>query len=239
MDLIIPLGSESKSQNDELKILLRSVDKNAPGITRVILATVCPPEWIQNVELVPTEDSLKHNKDGNLIQKVLDSIRRFDIHGGFMFSADDNVFVKPCNVEDIPILYNSHGYDYYKKNPRRWHRRMARTFEFFRERGVEIPHSYECHAPQVFDADKVLKGMEDIDYRSGIGLGIYTAFRAVSGEAGSGIEQGSFKSTHENADGAKKPLDRMLAGYNDEAFLNGLWERLLELFPEKSRFERP
>ena len=73
VDLIIPLGNGSKSDNDELKILLRSLEKNGVGVRDVVVVTEVPPKWLTGVRIVNQGDPLSKNKDGNLLGKMLAS----------------------------------------------------------------------------------------------------------------------------------------------------------------------
>lgn len=238
LDLIIPLGNGSRSNDDELKLCLRSLDRNTQGIGRVILATKHIPEWIQNVTIVPMGDPLKHNKDGNLINKVVMALINLDIRGDFLLCADDNVFNLPLNLEDIPMICNGRGLNHFSANSdEKWFRRMRRTLEFVKSRGMPVDYNYDSHTPQKFNATKVLRGLGGIDYASDIGYCIYTLFRCVSGETG-GVHQNEYKTTHESEGSVNSSMDRMFVGYNDEAFLHGLRERLFEKYPDKSRYEK-
>ena len=235
-DLVIPLGVGSKSDNDELRILLRSAERNAIGLGRVIIPTQAPPKWLRNAIVVSCGDPLQHNKDGNLINKVLTALVREKVTGDFILAADDNVFCQPVNVSEIPMLYNTKGIGDFDPKGNRWRVRMLNTMEYLIGQGWPSDRNYETHTPQVFNAQKVLTGMQGIDYVSEPGFGIYSLFRCVSGEFPN-VTQNKCKTTHENVASADAPIDRMFAGYNDSAFLNGLRERLFEMFPDKSRFE--
>lgn len=237
LDLVIPLGIGSKHGNDELRILLRSVERNVRDIGRVVVVTQAVPDWLQNAVVVKCGDPLKHNKDGNLIRKVLTALDKLDIRGKFCLSADDAVFFKEIRLADCPLLFNSRGRDEFDANGKRWHRRMVRTFMFFGLQGCNLNHNYEVHAPQVFDADLIRKVIPTVDYQSDIGYCIYTLFRGMCHETG-GVEQSPYKDTIEEENQVDAPLDKLFVGYNDTAFDAGLRERLFGIFSEKSKYER-
>ena len=95
VDIIIPLGSGSQSNNDELKILLRSLEKNGRNFRNIIVVTDSPPAWLTNAKVVPVSDELKHNKDGNIIRKVLSALTVcYDITPEFVWTADDCAILK-------------------------------------------------------------------------------------------------------------------------------------------------
>lgn len=100
VDLIIPLGNGSKSKNDELRLFLRSLEKYGRGIRNVIVVASDPPEWLTGVKVIQMDDPLKHNKDGNIIRKILAAISSDDITPEFAWSSDDCVLL---SVFDLSI----------------------------------------------------------------------------------------------------------------------------------------
>ena len=49
VDIIIPLGTGSKNNNDELRLFLRSIEKNGIGYRKIIVVASEIPNWLQNV----------------------------------------------------------------------------------------------------------------------------------------------------------------------------------------------
>lgn len=233
-DLIIPLGTGSKSNNDELKILLRSADRNAVGLGRVIIVTQEPPAWLRNAYIVPMGDHIEHNKDANLINKVILALATFGIREDFILCADDNVFNQKTDLDAMPMLYNSKSN--FKEDGNNWQKRMVRTMDFLVAKGMPSDRNYETHTPQMFNAGRIFKGIKGIDYIAEPGYGIYSLFRCISDDKPD-MEQSRFKTTHESEESVKAPMNKMFVGYNDKAFLNGLRERLFRAFPDKSRYE--
>ena len=109
-------------------------------------------------------------------------------------------------------------------------------------RGVPLEHHFDIHAPQYFaDAQELLRRMEGVDYTSGGGLTIMTAFRVVMGETGNAMPQACWKETfehHSEDKAAATDFARPLVGYNDAGFESCLRARLFARFPRKSRFEK-
>ena len=102
VDLIIPLGNGSKSGNDELKILLRSVERNGLGVRNVIVVTDAPPKWLTGVRIVDQGDPLPKNKDGNILGKMLAAITSDGISDEFAWSSDDCALLKPFDFATLP-----------------------------------------------------------------------------------------------------------------------------------------
>lgn len=241
MDYIIPLGSGSRSDNDELRILLRSLERNAYNLGRVIIVSQCAPEWLRNVIVVPMGDELPHNKDGNIINKILTGIKTVGLTGEFVWSADDLAVVKPVDLASLPPIWNRNGRAHFAKEARkpkhRWHERMVRTFDLAEEIGVALECNYEAHAMQRLNANELLNAISGIDYESGLGYGIMTLFAMRTGRMG-GEPQERWKTCHETEESAKAGFGTVpFVQYNDKAFLNGLRDRLFQTFPMKSRYE--
>lgn len=237
-DVIIPLGTGSRSDNDELRILLRSIERNYLDRNRVIIACENLPAWCSDrVVHVKAADTEAHNKDANLHAKVLAAIGQCEV-GKFMFCADDNVFMQPVLDIGMPVLHNPRTAADFTATSR-WRIRMLNTFEFAKANGVPIKYNYECHAPQLFDGPAVHDAMSSIDFRKQPGLCIYTTWRVVTDTWRDSLDQHIYKETAES-DTCLSSLTygKMFLGYNDSGFSAGLRERLLALFPDKSEYER-
>ena len=245
-DIIIPLGTGSKIDNEELRMLLRSIEANLSGYGRVFIVTTNPPEWLNTdaVSIVPIADKYTDNKDANLHLKTLETIKRYDIQH-FLWCADDNVFMQPVRACDIPILRNHRPRESFDDAGGRWRARVKHTFDWAESIGARLDYNYEVHAPQVFDARKVLAGMAHVDYVTQPGLTIYTAWRVVSDTWRESLPQGDYKITLEacTTESVAELKDsylqsRMFLGYNDVAVGAGIIARLRQIFPRKSRFEK-
>ncbi len=235
VDLAIPLGTGSRSGNDELKILLRSIEKNGIGIRNILVVTDRVPDWLTGVKIIPLGDTYEKNKDGNIIRKILAAAVSEGISEEFAWSSDDLALLKPFDFETMPPIYNSRGKERFPVDGTLWQRRVRRTFEFLESRNLNLPHNYESHTPHRYPARKLARAMRNVDYTSGTGYSINTLFHGLLGITG-GFDQTLFKETCEKNSGWK--LDKVLVGYNDTAFLHGLREELFRRFPEKSKYER-
>lgn len=235
IDLVIPLGTWSKSGNDELKILLRSIEKNGTGIRNILVVTDHVPDWLTGVRIVLLGDVYEKNKDGNIIRKILAAAVSEGISEEFAWSSDDLALLKPFDFETIPPIYNVRGKDSFPADGTIWQRRVRKTLEFLENRNLTLAHNYESHVPHRYPVRKQVRAMRNVDYAADIGYSVNTLFHGLLGMTG-GFDQRLFKETCEKDSGWK--LDKTLVGYNDAAFLGGLRKVLFKLFPEKSRYER-
>lgn len=241
-DIIICLGNGSMNGNDELRIMLRSLERHADDIGRMFVATHYAPKWLDSskVTIVDIDDVFISNKDANLHRKTLETIRRYNV-GKFCWLSDDVVFNSRTTLGRIPILHSDGEKETYDRKST-WLDRLRNTFHFAECCGQECKYSYDVHAPQTFDGQKLLEGMDGVDYEHGLGLTIFTAWRAVCGEIGTENEEsvGMWKETLENAQTANAAkFDKNFIGYNDAAFNTySFRKRLFAMFPEKSSFEK-
>jgi len=242
--LLIPLGNGSQHNNDELRFLLRSVEKNLGGISTIYLMTSFKPDWIvedNGLVVEPLPDKYTDDKDANLIFKTNETIRKHNI-GKFVWCADDNVFLKPINADEIPIIHNHRDNSvFYKETLTKWQHRVRNTLEWAKSIGVNLPHNYECHCPQTFEGQKILENM--VEYYPNQKT-IYTLYRVVTNTWQGSKDQRVFKHTFE------LPMDESVTqitdgelmakpfmGYNDQC-VDRVLARLKQLFPNKSKWEK-
>lgn len=67
MDVVIPLGSGSRWQDNELRFCLRAVEKHLKGYDRIYIVGR-KPDWIQNIEFIPYVEA--HTRERNIMEKV-------------------------------------------------------------------------------------------------------------------------------------------------------------------------
>lgn len=233
VDVIIPLGPGSvDGQNDELKILLRSLEICCTGVGRIIIVTDCPPDWLDpdTVCILPMGDKHDDNKDANLIDKTLAAIEKFNVKS-FIWMADDNVIMRPLDLREAPKVFNNRTRSSFT-DQRIWHNRMRHTFDVF----PQLTCNFDSHTPQPFkNAAKLLQAMRSVNYQAKPGLCIMTAFYAAMGEIDGGIDQNTVKTT------AGKDFDgdidtRLYLGYDDKGFPS-IKRKLFSIFYDHSHYE--
>lgn len=236
IDIIIPLGPGTCSHNDELRLFLRSLQKNGLGAGTVWLVTACPPEWLapgNGLRVLHMADRFAHNKDANLFEKVrlgMDVSECEDV----VWTCDDCAILQPLYLPELPVIYNTRTLADFDDD-RKWTVRMRTTL---RELGLE-GGNFDTHCPQRWNRLAALAAIEATPYEKPAGRCINTSVmgRMLGGIPAGAVEQDAVKETvEEHGDDAK--LDRWFVAYNDWGFLNGLRERLFVLFPEKSRWEK-
>ena len=240
VDTIIPLGNGSKAGNDELRLLLRSLERNAVNVRHILLVTDCAPEWLapgNGLEVVPCADTHRHNKDANIFGKVLAGMERAET-ADIVWTCDDCAVLRACDFAALPVLYCRRSRREFGV-AKRWDRRMRATMK---ELGLEHWH-FDTHTPQRWNRAEAQVALSWTPYLCRRGRCINTAVigRMVGPALPAGAEeQSAWKETCQDEEGGKAAkLDKVFVAYNDAGFIwTGLRERLFGLFPEKSKWEK-
>lgn len=242
--IIIPLGNGSwQGKNDELRLLLRSLERNALDLGEVYLVTDCCPEWVDRKALtvVPIPDIYKDCKDANLFNKVHETLKMHPEIGKFVFMADDNLFSKPVVLEDIPPIRNHRPNSvFYKGNLTKWQRRAKSTLEWAKSLGVCLEHNFEAHCPALLDGERIREKMDTFKYYpdSTNGKTIITTWRVVTDSWRESESQTDWKETYEMPCTAiDVRFDKPFIGFNDIGF-SCIREELFRRFPRPSRYEK-
>lgn len=237
-DVVIPLGTETASDNLELRLLLRSLDKYASNIGQVWLVTQRAPKWLKNVNVLPCDDPHKHNKDANIIRKVMTAVKHPDMANNFIFASDDQLLTKPLDLDKAPVVYNNRGPKEIMNmpNPNNWHKRLMNTFRILKEKGHELTCNYESHTFQPMIKSNFLSVFSEIPYEKDPGVTINTAYYGLLGYPPM-VFQDTVKVTFETEKIAIPKELKLYVGYNDKAFTRGLAYFLLGYFFGKSRYE--
>lgn len=245
--LLVPLrGTENPTNDAELKYLLRSIERNATGLSKIYIMTTRKPKWlVENdmLEVVPLQDA-PLQKDGVLIFKTLMCLKRKNITGDFCWCADDNVFMQSIDIRSIPPIHNHRPNSIFYKEPQTiWRKRVRHTLEWAKSKGVELQHNMEPHCPQIFNADKVLANAKDEEWQDETGLTIMTYFHVITDTWQDSEDQTKWKQTYELPMEEIRTMKKEefctmpFLGYSDPALQSGMLERLEEIFSEKSQFE--
>jgi len=244
VDIAIPLGPESRSNNDELRLFLRSLEEHGSGWRRVLLMTDCAPEWLAEddaLRVYPAHDHHRHNKDANLFEKMELALAITD-GTDMVFAADDCTLLQDVDFSRLPPIWNPRKPDEFARPADgtdwgKWKRRMWHTLK---ELGMEWGN-WDTHTPQRWNVAAARKAIRETPYKKPEGRCIDTAVmgRWFGGERPEdAVHQDTVKETVESQEeAAKARLDKVFVVYNDDGFLAGLRERLFERFPAPSRWE--
>ena len=238
-DIIIPLGPGSKFNNDELRISLRSVEKNL-DVDKVYVATTMDIPWLKNVIKVPVDDPWDNNKDKNLIYKVVKTLEMYPEIDKFYFWSDDFVILQHIGSNHINI-YNDRSLDYFKANPptTKWQKRLANTLNILKVYGYDASVNWDSHTPLLLSSKDIVSRATLFEYDSfAANYTVCTLLAFINGlTKKDGIHQDLVKVSYESEFKGEIDTRFKYLGHNDLAFSTGLREKLFELFPDCSKYE--
>lgn len=148
MTVLYPLGTGSRYGNFELRMSLRSIEKNLSGFTNVVLIGEKPP-WIHNITHVGFKDTSRI-ADQNICRKILRACECEEVTEDFLFFNDDHFLLHPFTI-DFPYFYNDTLEKYVKKKSGSEYAKRARnTLDYLINRELPIKH-FDIHTPIIYN----------------------------------------------------------------------------------------
>jgi len=245
MDVVYPLASGnhgrkklgSRWENNELRYSLRSLQQYFPKIGRVFIVTEKLPDWLTNVVHLYAQDTHTHNKDGNLIDKVLLACRA-GVSETFIRLSDDQCLLKEWDGCGAWHMGDQFSFEQeIKRN--KWWKRFARTYQYLEEHGRPT-FFYDCHCPIPVVRDEFIRAVEGVDYATPPGMCINTLYcnsvdiprEKMNGQKIAVYRQMGPKKL------ARSTKGKLFLGYSDACCNKALKQFLQDRFPNPSRFER-
>jgi len=238
VDVIYPLGTGSRWDNDELRFSLRALEANFLDLGKVFVVGECPA-WLTGAIHIPMPDIFRYNKDANLISKILAACHHPDVTSHFVRSSDDELLLKPVRFDELCPFHRGHVRDRSGRNL--WRRRMRRTARYLK-RCDRTTYAYDCHLPVPVDTEKFRRIMRKAPYERGIGFTIDTLYFNSCNLADHVRVNRKLLRLRRPAPGLRKLRRRMrratYLNYNDGSLDSTLKKALRQTFPNPSRFEK-
>ena len=113
IDVIYVMGSGSAASGDmPLKWSLRSLEKFASGIDRVVVCGHCP-SWLSDKAVkIPIDPKTEHGgKSWNILYAYRTAITGAGIDKPFLYSSDDHYLCRPVDLRKWPRYFNKGKWD--------------------------------------------------------------------------------------------------------------------------------
>ncbi len=104
MDIVIPVGTESRWADNELRFTLRSIEKNLTGYCKVYIVGWCPP-WVQNVVHIKKDDRAG-KKQFSIYSKTKAAFEHPECSDSILFWNDDHFLMGSMDVKDFRYWYD-------------------------------------------------------------------------------------------------------------------------------------
>lgn len=243
-DFVIPLKADEGiwADNNELKYLLRSVEQNFP-VRNVIIVGDKMPKWLNEETAIFLEipDEFSHNKDANIINKVLEAACFPDITPTFFWSCDDHLVLRKPKADELKPFFLSD-----LKNEQAWFwsgvwkKGLKRTLEFL-EFNKKTTYHYDVHVPQPVNAEKFRSIFEGFAHQENERFTINTFYFNQAGlkkHHHIGILKATFEMPVSNMSEIETSCyNRLYVGYNNAGLTSQLQKFIVKKFPNKSKYE--
>jgi hypothetical protein len=249
VDVLLPIGPGSRYGDFELRAALRSIEKHARGLRRVVIVGRIPG-WLREtdrVRIVPREE-FRANKASRISLKVLWALEHLDLTKRIAFWNDDYLMLRPFDLRGIPSYFRGR---LWRNGTDQWSRLLDHTGVVLRQAGLPVRH-FDIHIPILLDREKflalspwwkrsrtdklgyVMKSVYGNHYCRGADG---TTIGQPGPEAAISAQDCKLKGTWKaRIDGVAKR--RWVLSYGDAALQAGLLEWIEKRFPEPCAAER-
>lgn len=162
-DLVYPIGSGSIWQDNELRYSIRSFVKYFDQLGKIFIVGQ-KPEFLNwnNSRLIYIEcdDPYRHNKDSNIINKVLRVCQEQTLSDDFLRASDDQIVLRRVNINDFypRYLIDLNGKQFPKGNS--WYKRLEKTIEILKNE-KKTTYFYDSHFPNICNKQSFIKVMQN------------------------------------------------------------------------------
>jgi len=236
MDVIIPHNTSSYWECNELRYCLRALETNFMDL-RDIYIVGDSPAWTKKVINFPAEDVYKNNKGACIINKILSSIDAKFISDDFLFCSDDQIMLKPMFKEDIHPYYTydliGNRFNGYNKF---WKKCLVNTRRALRKEKLPCLN-YETHTPKIINKSLFKSVMDKYDW---VNVQYPTHSLYFNNIIKNPIKMPDNYRAFFNQEGMDLSVldNKSFLGFNDIGLSWKLQNKLEELFPYKSRYEK-
>jgi hypothetical protein len=230
-DIVIPF-KRSKSDDEELRYALRSIEKNLSGYGNVYLVGD-KPSWVRNVEHLNIHDYPNH-RQSSVCTKVLAACQLPELSQKFLRWDDDHYLLKSMQVTDIKYWYSQTLSEWMK-------RKMGAAYRDVLQKAIDlygdVPY-YDIHTPIIFDKDLYSQEMACIA-REKTEVLIKTSYCIKAGVQGVEMKEKDLKI---DAPRVHWEIQRLIQGrtffsVGEFGFNLSMRKVLQAIYPKKSKYE--
>jgi hypothetical protein len=247
IDLLIPLGPGSCSNNDELRYCLRSICRYVIGVRDVYIVGV-RPSWLRHDDFGslhwrpwPGCPSV-WNKQARIARKLCWSFEHLDLTSQVVVFNDDYVLNRAVDVRTIPTLFHGTLQEASKRGSDKVYKRaLLETSERLRDMGLTDYH-FDIHCPIIYRRKDFLEltnlFMDSAASPYGYVVKSLYGNSYLNREKAVEADDMKFNSNTASRDWLVSQIgSRWMFSYSDKAFTEGVGIWLAEQFPTKEDYE--
>jgi hypothetical protein len=228
MDIVIPVGTESRWHDNELRFTLRSIEQNLTGYRNVIIVGWCPP-WVQNVVHIKKEDRAG-KKQFSIFSKTMAAFDHEETSDSILFWNDDHFLMGGLDVKDFRYWYDGTIDEWGQKAIGNYKGAIRNTAEI---KGLNRFYT-DIHTPIIYQRAK-FKALAELDWSKE--YVIKTAYTMQ--------EVGNFEFLADLKVNKAMPYEQFKGKIEGRKWLSigpygvcpGLVQLLSEYFPKRSKYE--
>ena len=233
-DIVIPLGTGSPWQNNELRYTLRSIEKHLHGYRNIYIVGD-KPAWLQNVIHIPFKEvSLAAWKESNICHKIMEACLHPELTGNFLFFNDDHFLLRSINAGDFPFFHCGMMSERFEEikytNP--YARTIKNTLRL-----IGDGYNYDCHCPVLFNQESFLLIMNRIDWSKPFGYLMKSLYCNEMKIIGQYLPDCKINQRLEEAEIYDMIKDRPFFSVGNAGLTDVMKYVLNELYPVSSRWE--
>lgn len=154
IDILLPLGPGSHWDNVELRMAIRSIERHAQGLRRIVVVGSIP-KWLRETDRVlPVNLSeFRCNKASRISLKVKWAFEHLDLTDTVAFWNDDYILSQDTDLRTIPDYY--HGSLGHPNAKTAWQRLLQHASTVLAAAGLPTRH-FDIHVPILYERTKFL-----------------------------------------------------------------------------------
>lgn len=240
IDIVIPLGSGSIWQNNELRYALRSIEIHVKNFRNIFIIGDLP-EWAQNIIHIPYTET--GHASQNIMEKIKLAAQHQDITTEFLFSNDDIFFTSPIEAQLYPYFHRGPLNNAVLKNQNNWYQQyVIETINTLQER-AHATFNFDTHCPIRYNKHLFIDTMDKYDFEQKLTVkSIYCNTLNIQGEYMDDCKICGYRS--------KAAIESLITGRHvfsigdqclgDSPIRDSPMKTILKsMFPNPSKYEKP
>lgn len=171
IDLVYKIGINAEwDEYNELKYSIRSAVKYFSDLRNIVIVGNKPHWASDKIIHIPAKDPYTHNKDANLINKMILACLDERISDEFINISDDQFFLSNVTYNDFKTNYieNNHYNCCSNGKMNRWEIRLNRTKQLLESKSLTY-NCYETHIPCLLNKNLYPKTLLQYDFGVDVG----------------------------------------------------------------------
>jgi hypothetical protein len=235
IDIIIPLGTGSRWQNNELRYCLRSIEMYLTGYNNIYIVGE-KPDWIQNVIHLPFDEKRSNRfKERNILKKVLYACTDQFLSNEFLLFNDDHFLLTHIEACKFPIHHKQLLVKCLAS--RKEHEPYYITIQNTLHEIGNNAFNYDTHCPIIINKE-LFDNVLLFDWDKSFGYCLKTLYCYANNITGEYYPDCKINSAISFAEIKEAIKYRLYFSMGDSALRGGIKDVLKELYPNKSRYEK-